>query len=188
VTGRWVRGPGRAPFDAARAELGALPVIAEDLGVITEPVTRLRTQLGFPGMVVLQFGFDEEDGGSTHHPDRHAGDSVCYTGTHDNDTALGWWASLPEETRARVRAAAVARGVDDEEPWWAIVGLALRSPATLAMVQAQDVLGLGREARMNQPGQAKGNWRWRLEPGQLTAGHAARLRRLVTDAGRLPGP
>jgi 4-alpha-glucanotransferase len=187
IGGRWVRGPGRAVFDAAAAELGPLPVIAEDLGVITEPVTRLRTQLGFPGMVVLQFGFDEPDGGSTHHPDRHQPNSVCYTGTHDNDTARGWWESLPDVNRTRVRAAAAEVGVDGDEPEWALIALALRSPASLAMVQVQDVLGLGGEARMNLPGQAKGNWRWQLAPGQLTADHATRLRALVADAGRLPG-
>jgi len=188
IGGRWVRGPGRAVFDAARAELGPLPVIAEDLGVITEPVTRLRTQLGFPGMVVLQFGFDTDDTGSIHHPDGHPPDSVCYTGTHDNDTALGWWTSLPDDARARVRSAAAQAGVDEEEPGWTLVGLALRSPAGLAMIQAQDVLGLGSEARMNLPGKARGNWRWQLEPGQLTAAHATRLRSMVADAGRLPGP
>jgi 4-alpha-glucanotransferase len=182
IGGRWVRGPGRAVFDAARAELGRLPVIAEDLGVITEPVTRLRQQLGFPGMVVLQFGFDTDD--STHHPERHLPDSVCYTGTHDNDTARGWWESLPDDARGRVRDAAAKAGVVEEEPWWTLVGLALRSPAGLAMIQAQDVLGLGGEARMNLPGKARGNWRWQLEAGQLTAAHATRLRSLVIDAGR----
>lgn len=184
IHGRWVRGPGRAVFDAAAAELGPLPVIAEDLGVITEPVTRLREALGFPGMVVLQFGFDED--GSSHHPDRHQALSVCYTGTHDNDTARGWWDGLDATAQDRVRDAARAAGVDEVDPWWTLVGLALRSRAGLAMIQAQDVLGLGNEARMNLPGKARGNWRWQLEPGQLTTDHAHRLRELVTATGRLP--
>jgi 4-alpha-glucanotransferase len=180
--GRWVRGPGRAVFDAARDELGRLPLIAEDLGVITPAVTRLRDELGLPGMVVLQFAFDPEDPRGPHRPENHRAGQVLYTGTHDNDTLRGWLASLPPERAAEVRAA----GVGGREPWWDLVEIALGSRARLAMLQAQDVLGLGSEARMNTPGRGSQQWRWRLRPGELTAAHARRLRRLAEAAGRLP--
>jgi 4-alpha-glucanotransferase len=174
--GRWRRGPGAALFRAVEAELGRLPLVAEDLGVITPPVERLREELGLPGMRVLQFGF----GGSRrnlHRPENHIEWSVVFTGTHDNDTALGWWASLGDRRRA-------ATGLDPAEPNWSLIRLALSSRARLAIVPAQDLLGLGSEARMNTPGRAEGNWSWRLEPGQLTAALAARLRRETASAGR----
>ncbi len=183
--GVWRRGPGRAVFDAATAELGPLRVIAEDLGVITPPVTRLRRALGYPGMVVMQFGFDPDDPRGPHRLENHSADSVVYTGTHDNDTARGWWESLDDATRAGAAARFAAEGVAEPEPWWSLIGLALSSPARLAMVQAQDVLGLGSEARMNIPGRATGSWRWRMAPGALTAEHARRLRAATEQAGRL---
>ena len=182
--GRWRRGPGRALFVAAQRELGTLPVIAEDLGVITEPVTRLRRSLGFPGMVVMQFGFDPDDPRGPHrleHPER---DSVVYTGTHDNDTLRGWFEALPDATRAAAEQQIAAAGVAEREPWWSIIRLAYSSPARLAMIQAQDVLGLGSEARMNIPGRATGSWRWRMQPGALTAGLAKRLRAAAEETGR----
>jgi 4-alpha-glucanotransferase len=181
--GRWVRGPGRAVFDAARARLRRLPLIAEDLGVITPAVTRLRESLGLPGMVVLQFAFDPSNPDGVHDPGNHRAQQVLYTGTHDNDTLRGWWESLPPERAAPFRAL----GVGGREPWWSLIALALGSPARLCMLQAQDVLGLGSEGRMNMPGTAGGQWRWRLEPGQLTPALARRLRRLTRAAGRLDG-
>jgi 4-alpha-glucanotransferase len=179
--GRWVRGPGRAPFDAARAELGELPIIAEDLGVITPPVEHLRDTLRFPGMVVLQFGFNPDDPNSPHDVPRHHEHQVLYTGTHDNDTLRGWYESLPAPRLAVLREA----GVGGRTPWWDLIGIAQKSPARLCMLQVQDVLGLGNEARMNLPGTATGNWRFELRPGQLTKRHAARLRELSDDAGRV---
>jgi 4-alpha-glucanotransferase len=180
--GRWVRGPGRAVFDAARRELRRLPLIAEDLGVITPAVTRLRESLGLPGMVVLQFAFDPTNPNGVHDPANHRANQVLYTGTHDNDTLRGWFRSLPAEREAAVRAL----GVGGREPWWDLIEVALSSPSRLCMLQVQDVLGLGSEARMNMPGTAGGQWRWRLQAGQLTAAHARRLRRLTAAAGRLP--
>jgi 4-alpha-glucanotransferase len=180
--GRWARGPGRAVFAAAERSLGALPLIAEDLGVITPAVTRLRESLGLPGMVVLQFGFDPDDPRGPHRLENHRAGQVLYTGTHDNDTLRGWYESLPAARAAQVRAA----GVGEREPWWDLMELALRSPARLCMLQAQDVLGLGSEARMNTPGRASGQWRWQLRPGELTAAHARRLRALTEAAGRAP--
>ena len=182
--GHWGRGPGRAVFDAAAGELGPLSLIAEDLGVITPAVARLRDGLGLPGMVVLQFGFDPDDPHGPHRPEHHHRDQVLYTGTHDNDTLRGWWETLPSERRAEAREALRRAGIRERDPWWALMRLALGSPAQLCMLQAQDVLGLGSEARMNFPGRASGQWRWRLEPGQLTARHARRLRSMTEDAGR----
>jgi 4-alpha-glucanotransferase len=186
-SGTWKRGPGRAPFDAARRALDPsrpLPLIAEDLGVITPAVNRLRDDLGLPGMVVLQFGYDPADPTSPHRVARHPERSVVYTGTHDHDTVRGWYESLPDAERAEVDADVAARDVADPDPWWSLIGLAYASRSSLAMVQIQDVLGLGSEARMNTPGQEGGQWRWRLEPGQLTSEHARRLRAAAERSGR----
>jgi 4-alpha-glucanotransferase len=182
--GRWQRGPGRAVFDAVAAELGELQVIAEDLGDITPPVTALRRELGFPGMAVLQFAFDG-DPANIHLPEHQRANQVVYTGTHDHDTALGWWESADEETRARAQSAIDAHGVAEPEPQWSLIRLAFASPARLAMVQAQDVVGLGSEARMNFPGTASGAWKWRLEDGALTPALAERLRAATEAAERL---
>src|SRR4051812_23435763 len=182
LSGRWRRGPGRAVFDAAARELGELPLIAEDLGVITAPVDRLREQLGFPGMVVLQFGFDDPD--SIHRPENHTRDRIVYTGTHDHDTIAGWYASIPPQVRAEVDAAIDRHGVREPEPHWSLIRLAFSSPAVVAMVQAQDVLGLGSEARMNQPGTTAGAWKWGLRGGELTADLARRLGGATRAAGR----
>jgi len=184
--GRWERGPGRALFDAAATELGELPVLAEDLGDIDAPVIELRRALGLPGMAVLQFGFNPDDDANTHHPANLEQHQVVYTGTHDNDTVCGWWRDLPEAPRAMVRAALAESGVAgdaDREPSWALIGLALAMPCELAMMQAQDVLALGSEARMNAPG-IEGGWSWQMEPGALTDAHAERLRVLTEAAGR----
>jgi 4-alpha-glucanotransferase len=180
--GRWQRGPGRAVFDAAGAELGTLPLIAEDLGVITEPVNRLRDDLGIPGIVVLQFGFNPHDARNTHDLHNHRELSITYTGTHDNDTVRGWYESLPEDRRALVDAARPRR---HDEIWWDLIALSASSVARVAMVQAQDVLGLGSEARMNMPGTAAGSWQWKLDelPGRDLA---ARLREVTDAADRLP--
>jgi 4-alpha-glucanotransferase len=174
--GRWVRGPGSEPFEAARCELGDLPLVAEDLGAITPAVVRLRERLGLPGMVVLQFGFD---GGSAnpHRLENHPENAVVYTGTHDNDTALGWWSSLSAARRQ-------ATGLDPGDPSWSLVELALSSRARLAILPAQDLLGLGSEARLNTPGRAGSNWSWRLRRGRLTSALAARLREATEAAGR----
>jgi 4-alpha-glucanotransferase len=178
--GRWVRGPGRAVFDAAKAELRRLPLIAEDLGVITPGVERLRDGLGLPGMVVLQFAFDPGDPDGPHRPENHRAGQVLYTGTHDNDTLRGWVDSLGPERLAEVRAA----GVGAKQPWWDLIEVGMGSKARLLMLQAQDVLGLGSEARMNTPGRAGGQWRWRMADGALTPAMARRLRGLTKAAGR----
>jgi len=156
--GHWRPGPGIELFRAVEHELGGLPVIAEDLGRITPPVYRLRDELHLPGMAVLLWGF----GGSSrnlHRPENHVRNQVVYTSTHDTDTVAGFFGGSPSP--------------------WEVIEIAYRSPASLAIVPAQDVLGLGSEARMNRPGTATGNWRWRLEPGRLTPALARRLRALA---------
>jgi 4-alpha-glucanotransferase len=174
LSGHWRRGPGRALFDAVGRELGELPLIAEDLGVITPAVHRLRDELGLPGMAVMHFLLPER-----RDPLDMPENRVAYTGTHDNDTSAGWWSSQSSRVRDRARRAAEAAGVLDDDPAWLVIGLALASPARVAIVPAQDVLSLGSEARMNTPGRETGNWQWRLESGQLDDALAARLRRLT---------
>lgn len=197
IDGAWRRGPGRAVFAALERSLGpgthrshpsqpALPLVAEDLGVITPPVERLRDALGLPGMLVIQFGMDPDDPRSPHRPENHVANRVIYTGTHDQDTARGWLESLPASQRAFVDAELTRRGfLEPRAPWWGLIRLAFSSPARLAMVQAQDVLGLGSEARMNEPSRAGGSWRWQMAPGALTPALARRLREATSKAGRL---
>ncbi len=185
VAGRWMRGPGRAVFDAASRELGRLPLVAEDLGVITPAVHRLRDELGLPGMLVLQFAFEPDEPRSPHRLERHVENRIVYTGTHDHDTARGWYSGLDRERREMVDAALAGLGLGERRPWWSLIRLAFSSPARVAMVQAQDILGLGSEARMNDPGRPSGNWRWQMEPGALTPALASRLREATEDSGRL---
>jgi 4-alpha-glucanotransferase len=185
LSGRWSRGPGRAVFDAAARSLGDLPLIAEDLGVITPAVEKLRDDLGLPGMAVLQFGLDSHDRHSPHRMENHREHQVVYTGTHDHDTIRGWYDALGAEGRAMTDAAIASAGVGEPEPHWSLIRLAFTSRARVAMIQAQDVLGLGSEARMNRPGTASGSWRWRLEAGALTPELVRRLRAATEAAGRL---
>jgi 4-alpha-glucanotransferase len=187
-SGHWRRGPGAALFSAiARGlRLGPeLPFVAEDLGVITPAVERLRDRLGLPGMLVLQFGFAPRDPGSPHRPENHVERRVVYTGTHDHDTARGWWESIGPAERQLVEQSALRVGIRlGREPWWGLIRLALSSPARVAMLQTQDVLGLGSEARMNHPARATGNWSWRMQPGALTPALARRLRESTQEFGR----
>ncbi|HEX8714751.1 MAG TPA: 4-alpha-glucanotransferase, partial [Solirubrobacteraceae bacterium] len=175
--GHWRRGPGIDLFRAIERALGSLQVIAEDLGVITPPVDRLRDELGLPGMVVLHWAFGGKRS-NLHAPANHRVNSVVYTSTHDTDTTVGWYRDLSAKERAAVP-------VDPEEPHWGLIEIAMRSRASLAIVPAQDVLGLGSEARMNRPGQVHGNWLWQLERGQLGPELAARLRDTTARGRRL---
>jgi 4-alpha-glucanotransferase len=171
--GRWRRGPGIELFRA----VGDLPLIAEDLGVITPAVYRLRDRLGLPGMVVLQWAFGGKPS-NLHAPANHRVNSVVYTSTHDTDTAVGWFHDLTRRQREQT-------GLDPAEPHWGLIEIAMRSRASLAIVPAQDVLGLGSEARMNRPGQTYGNWTWRLAPGRLTDELAQRVRAATARGRRL---
>ena len=171
--GHWRRGPGIELFRA----VGDLPLIAEDLGVITQPVYDLRDELGLPGMVVLHWAFGGKPS-NPHAPENHRVNSVVYTSTHDTDTTVGWYADLSPAERARVP-------VDPRGPNWSLIEIAMQSRAALAVVPAQDVLGLGSDARMNRPGQTYGNWVWRLERGELDDELAARLREATVGGRRL---
>ncbi len=178
--GAWVDGPGINLFDAWREQLGDLPLVAEDLGVITPDVVQLRRDAGLPSMKVLQFAFGGDD--SDHLPHRHERRSVVYTGTHDNDTTAGWYRGLDAETRRRVRRYA---GAGRRKIHRGLIRLAYTSVADLAVVPVQDVLGLGSEARMNTPATTGGNWAWRLEGSALRRKTAAWLRSLAEVSGRV---
>jgi 4-alpha-glucanotransferase len=175
--GHWRRGPGIELFRAVERGLGSLDVIAEDLGVITPAVIALRDELGLPGMAVLHWAWGRARA-NPHAPANHRENQVVYTSTHDTDTTVGWFASLKRKEKART-------GLDPAEPHWGLIEIALQSPAALAVVPAQDVLGLGSDARMNRPGTVEGNWGWRLERGQLTGSHAARLREATERGSRI---
>ncbi len=180
AAGRWTPGPGGKLFEAVRRTLGEVPLIAEDLGIITSDVRELLSSLGIPGMRVLQFGFSQDD--SEHLPHRHVPGCVAYTGTHDNDTSRGWFESLSDEERRR---ALDYLGGDGSRIEWDMIRAACESVARRAIVPLQDVFGLGNEARMNTPGRAVGNWVWRARSEDFTPGRAARLRRLAELTGRL---
>ena len=181
LNGRWRPGPGRRLFEAARRALGGLPILAEDLGMITQDVHDLLASLEVPGMKVLQFAFYGDD--SEYLPHRHPVRSAVYTGTHDNDTARGWYAGLSDEERRRVWD---YLGSDGREIEWALIRAAYSSVAETAIVPMQDVLGLGSEARMNTPAAPGGNWRWRARDDAFRPDVADRLRRMAALAGRVP--
>ena len=173
--------PGEDLLRLLMDELGDLPIMAEDLGLITDDVVALRKGFGLPGMRVLQFAFSGE-GDNPHLPHMHEHDSVVYTGTHDNDTTLGWYRGLDEETRRSVDSMLrVAPGSMPE----ALIREALGSVGQLAIIPVQDLLGLGSEARLNTPGTVHGNWRWRLPTGALTPELARHFARLNGMYGRL---
>jgi 4-alpha-glucanotransferase len=182
VNGRWVDGPRDDLFTKLREALGGLPFFAEDLGFITPEVHALRERLQIPGMAVLQFGFGDE-GAHMYLPHR-AADKVIYTGTHDNDTVVGWWNSGATEQERRNAEAYLGRCGDGIH--WSFVRAAHGSPASLSIIPLQDVLGLGSEARMNTPSLHGGNWRWRCDPVRLTSELAAKLGLLAEVTDRLP--
>ncbi len=180
VAGRWVTAPGDALFKALHREFGLLPLVAEDLGLITAEVHALRERFSVPGMRVLQFAFD---GGADNPylPHRHEIDSVVYTGTHDNDTTLAWYETLPEKTRSYIMD---YLGQPRDAMPWPLVRAAFASVAVLAIVPMQDVLALGSGHRMNTPGTTTGNWRWRFSWDQLSAHTTETLRHMAKLYGR----
>jgi 4-alpha-glucanotransferase len=180
--GRWMPAPGDALFETLHRHFDPLPVVAEDLGLITPEVEAMRLRHGFPGMKILQFAFD---GGpaNAYLPHNHHHLAVVYTGTHDNDTTVGWYSALPIESRRRVDEYLHSAG----EPMpWPMIRAALASVATLAVVPLQDVMALGGEHRMNTPGKPDGNWRWRFTWDQVSGATAPHLRHLTEMYGRLP--
>ena len=187
IRGRWVKGPGAELFQAIESQLGELPIVAEDLGLITPEVEALRDQLGFPGMRVLQFAFSDDPGAQTHRPHRYPPNCVVYTGTHDNDTAVGWFRSQPGRRSTRTPTQVEKErefalrylGSDGREIHWDLIRAAWSSVADLAIAPLQDLLGLGSEARMNTPGTTSGNWRWRYVSELLTPAVEDRLAELT---------
>jgi 4-alpha-glucanotransferase len=184
VNGEWVKAPGAELFQRLQEQLGELPFIAEDLGLITKEVDALREQFGFPGMRVLQFGFSSR-GAHLHLPHRYGTNTVAYTGTHDNDTTRGWW----ETAATPVEKAAVESYIQpdaNDSVVWPLIQTAARSVADICLFPVQDILDLGSDARMNVPSRAQGNWSWRLPENALEPSLAARLAALteVTDRDR----
>ena len=184
VRGRWVDGPKVDLFNKLRERLGELPFIAEDLGVITPDVAALREHLGIPGMKVLQFAFGDP-GAHIYLPHKYDRTTVVYSGTHDNDTTLGWWNSLGGQEREAVHA---YFGDPSDGMNWAMIRAAQKSSANLSIVPLQDALGLGSEARMNTPSHPNGNWRWRFQRGMLKDEIARKLAALAEVTDRLPTP
>jgi 4-alpha-glucanotransferase len=182
--GRWVKGPGAELFSVMQAELGQLPIIAENLGVITPEVEQIRHQFGFPGMAILQFAFGNDPQGPSFRPHNYERNLVAYTGTHDNDTVVGWWNSkagagsirTPEDIAKEHAFARAYLGFTDQPIHWVLIRGVLASVADTAVIPLQDILGLGSDARMNLPGSSSGNWRWRCRPGQLTPELSQRLK------------
>jgi 4-alpha-glucanotransferase len=194
VTGQWVPGPGAPLFDAVRTALkmDRLPFVAENLGVITPEVEALRAEFDLPGMAILQFAFGTDPQAPTFKPHNYVRNLVVYTGTHDNDTTVGWWtgdaghstrstADIDEEREQTRRYL----GTDGREINWEFIRAVLASIADTAIVPAQDLLGLGSEARFNRPGAASGNWRWRLQSGQLRRDVMLRLAELSETYDRV---
>ena len=196
VNGRWVKGPGAELFEAVQKALGDLPIVAETLGVITPEVIALRDRFGFPGMAILQFAFGNDPQGPDFKPHNYPRNFAVYTGTHDNDTTVGWWTSsgagdstrTEENIRAERECARKYLGMNGKEINWVMIRTLLASVADLAIIPLQDVLGLGSEARMNLPARPSGNWRWRFQAGQLTPKLAERLREMVEVYERDPKP
>jgi 4-alpha-glucanotransferase len=194
VRGEWVKGPGAALFDALRSALGVdrLPFVAENLGVITPEVEALREGLGLPGMAILQFAFGTDPQAPDFKPHNYPRNRVVYTGTHDNDTTVGWWTGeVGHSTRSNTEIETERQyarrylGFDGREVHWEFIRAVLASVADTAIVPAQDLLGLGSAARMNRPGTVGGNWRWRLLPGQLTHDIAQRLAMMTETYDRI---
>ncbi len=191
--GRWAKGPGAALFEALEAALGPLPVIAENLGVITPEVESLRERFSWPGMAILQFAFGNDDASDTFKPHNYPRNRVAYTGTHDNDTLVGWWSSgVGDTTRTAAQADAERSlcrrylGIDGREIHWAMIRALLVSVADTVVVPLQDILGVGSEGRMNLPGRGTGNWRWRFRAEALEPEMGARLGELTRLYGRFP--
>jgi 4-alpha-glucanotransferase len=181
IAGKWEPGPGEKLFAAFEKAFPRLPIIAEDLGVITPDVVELRDKFGLPGMRVLQFAFGD---GETNHflPHHYVQNTIAYTGTHDNDTSVGWWSALPEREKAFARR---YLGTDGETINWAMMGALSKSAANIVIFPMQDVLGLSGEHRMNLPGKPEGNWEWRFSWSQIRPEHTRALAEMAAANGRV---
>jgi 4-alpha-glucanotransferase len=184
IGGRWVKGPGAELFRTVQAALGELPIVAENLGVLTAEVEAIRKEFGFPGMAILQFAFGNDPQGPSFRPHNYDRQLAAYTGVHDNDTTVGWWTSsgigdstrTPEDVRNEHAFAKAYLGFENEPIQWVLIRTLLASVADIAVIPLQDVLGLGSEARMNLPGTIGGNWKWRFRQGAVSAAICQRLK------------
>src|SRR5208337_865391 len=192
VNGKWVKGPGAALFEAVGTALENLSILAEDLGVITPEVTGLRNRFGFPGMAILQFAFGKDPQAPDFKPHNYPRHRVAYTGTHDNDTVVGWWNSTgaadstrtPEDVEKEMEFAKRYLDTDGTDIHWVMIRTLMASVADTVIFPLQDVLGIGSEGRMNLPGTPSGNWHWRYRTEELTVGIGTRLRQLVQTYDR----
>ena len=192
ICGRWVQGPAAGLFEALEASLGELPIVAENLGVITPEVEAIREGFGYPGMSILQFAFGRDPQAPSFQPHNYSRNLVAYTGTHDNDTTVGWFTSrgIDDSTRTareieeERRFACDYLGTDGREIHWVFIRTLLASVADTVIIPLQDLLGLGSEARLNRPSTATGNWRWRYTQEMLTPDVQERLKRLTVMYGR----
>jgi len=180
IHGEWVKAPGLELFRTLEAKIGPLPLVAEDLGLITAEVDALRQDLGLPGMKVIQFGFSDR-GAHIHLPHRYTADTIAYTGTHDNDTTQGWWAMQGQGERGAIEAYV---GAVNERPAWPLIRAVEASVSQIAVIPAQDLLELGSEARMNTPAIASGNWSWRVPEKSWTPEIAEKLAAIAEVADR----
>ena len=180
INGKWVEGPGHKLFNTIKKELGELPIIAEDLGVITPGVEKLRDDFQFPGMKILHFAFNS-DPKNSYLPHNYPQNCVVYTGTHDNDTTIGWYRSAPEEEQHRARE---YTRTDGSEIHWELIRLGMLSVADQAIFPLQDFMNLGTEHRMNTPGTVQNNWQWRYTPDMLESTDKERIRYLVNLTNR----
>ena len=193
VDGEWVKGPGAALFEAVEGALGSLPILAENLGVITPEVEGLRNRFGFPGMAILQFAFGKDPQAPDFKPHNYPRHRVAYTGTHDNDTVVGWWNSsgaadstrTGEDVEKEMEFARRYLNTDGSEIHWDMIRTLMASVADTVIFPLQDVVGVGGEGRMNLPGTSSGNWRWRYRSEELTVGIGARLKQLVQTYDRI---
>ena len=193
MNGQWIKGPDRDLFEVLRRKMGELPIIAEDLGVITPEVDALREYCGFPGMRILQFAFGNDDRAAEFRPESYPAHCCVYTGTHDNDTTVGWFRSeagvgstrTQEEIDAERRMILNYLRTDGSEIHWDLINLGSRSNADTFVVPLQDLLGLGSEARMNVPGVAGGNWQWRFAWEQITDAIRERFAHVTRATGRM---
>ena len=184
--GTWVRGPGQALFDRLFGRFPSKPIIAEDLGHITEAVRRLIDKLQIPSMRVLQFGFDGDPDTNPHSPKNHTPNCVAYTGTHDTNTIRGWLENEVGPAQRQRIVATLGRKIVSSQIHWELIELAISSAADLVIIPMQDVLGLSQNTRMNRPGTMHGNWNWRLRPGQISTATIKKLRDITEACGRSP--
>jgi 4-alpha-glucanotransferase len=187
IGGNWVKGRGRKLFEVLRNKLGDLPIIAENLGVITPEVEAIQREFGFPGMSILQFAFGNDPQGPSFRPHNYSRELAAYTGVHDNDTTVGWWTSTgsgestrtPEDIQKEREFAKAYLGFENDPINWVLIRTVLASVAVIAIIPLQDILGLGSEARMNLPGTISGNWKWRYRTGAITTEMQTRMKMLT---------